>query len=490
MTLLRACGKDACFKPLSGNQNSYQLNVRLFQALWSAKCKPMRLAKLFLCALLMGDLLATGGCRSESVPATQPVGSPFSAMVAHLDSMAAGFEDHKDVKCWTSFKRLEIFVAGCQLAPAATHLKVVAFMPSLAHRGRAHYNVNSWVSRIYSSILCQGERMWRRNRLVHGFTLVELLVVIAIIGILVSLLLPAVQAAREAARRTECINHLKQIGLSVHNFHAAQGGFPPAHLTGAGHAAWGALVMPYLELDNIVDQVDLERYWYTFPSEVVEQQVPDYYCPSRSRTVFLSRDWNSRDGFTQPNGGALSDYAMCVGDGARDAWWWYDGPNDPAEYYPRGKKGTSPGIGYRPDFVSGEVVDGEAGYRNWKLLVRMKHVTDGLSHTLLIGEKYVRVGNAQGRTVWGDGTFWSGDLHAPTTRVAGERFPLARSDDDLDVIPGVINMPFGGPHPGSICVFVYGDNSVHSISANINTTVLGYLATRHDGAVIEDPSLQ
>ena len=113
--------------------------------------------------------------------------------------------------------------------------------------------------------------MRQRDRLVHGFTLVELLVVIAIIGILVSLLLPAVQAAREAARRTECINHLKQIGLSGHNFHAALGGFPPAHLTGAGHAAWGALVMPYLELDNIVDQVDLERYWYTFPSEVVVQ---------------------------------------------------------------------------------------------------------------------------------------------------------------------------------------------------------------------------
>jgi len=81
-------------------------------------------------------------------------------------------------------------------------------------------------------------------------------------------------------------------------------------------------------------------------------------------------------------------------------------------------------------------------------------------------------------------------LHSPTTRVAGDDFPLTLSDDDRAVFPGAINMPFGGPHPGSICLFVYGDNSVHSISANINTTVLGYLATRHDGAVIDDPSLQ
>ncbi len=83
----------------------------------------MRLAKLFLCALLMGGLLSSGGCGSRSVPANQPVSTPFDAMVAHLDSMAAGFEDQKDVKCWTSFKRLETFIAGCQLTPATTHLK-------------------------------------------------------------------------------------------------------------------------------------------------------------------------------------------------------------------------------------------------------------------------------------------------------------------------------------------------------------------------------
>src|SRR5881628_2538177 len=93
----------------------------------------------------------------------------------------------------------------------------------------------------------------------RGFTLVELLVVIAIIGILVALLLPAVQAAREAARRAQCTNNLKQLGLSVHNYESAQSSFPVGGVstnnfgtwtTNVNNLSWRALVLPYMEGTN------------------------------------------------------------------------------------------------------------------------------------------------------------------------------------------------------------------------------------------------
>ncbi|HZN35700.1 MAG TPA: DUF1559 domain-containing protein, partial [Pirellulaceae bacterium] len=87
-----------------------------------------------------------------------------------------------------------------------------------------------------------------------GFTLVELLVVIAIIGVLVALLLPAVQAAREAARRSSCQNNLKQIGLATHNFHDVYNQLPPLRVNN-NRATWFVLIMPYMEQENI------ERLW-------------------------------------------------------------------------------------------------------------------------------------------------------------------------------------------------------------------------------------
>ncbi len=103
-----------------------------------------------------------------------------------------------------------------------------------------------------------------------GFTLVELLVVIAIIGVLVALLLPAIQAAREAARRTQCTNNLKQIGLALQNYHAAKNTFPPGYIWkyGApegnehdprGNWSWGALIMPYMELSSLYQNLDVNK---------------------------------------------------------------------------------------------------------------------------------------------------------------------------------------------------------------------------------------
>ena len=87
---------------------------------------------------------------------------------------------------------------------------------------------------------------------------------------------------------------------------------------------------------------------------------------------------------------------------------------------------------------------------------------------------------------WGDGTLWSSDFHPPSVRVAGENYPLARSDTDPTVLQDPINMNFGGPHPSGSCQIVMGDGSVHALSPSVNTTVLGYLANRSDGIPIPE----
>jgi len=125
------------------------------------------------------------------------------------------------------------------------------------------------------------------NRRHHGFTLVELLVVIAIIGILIGLLLPAVQMAREAARRTQCRNNLKQVGLGMHSFLSAQGTFPPGEkLTCANceDVAWSVFILPFMESSTIYNQIDFSKSVLTQRNfTAVNTVIPTYLCPSTSR---------------------------------------------------------------------------------------------------------------------------------------------------------------------------------------------------------------
>jgi prepilin-type N-terminal cleavage/methylation domain-containing protein len=117
-----------------------------------------------------------------------------------------------------------------------------------------------------------------------GFTLIELLVVIAIIAVLIALLLPAVQQAREAARRVQCKNNLKQIGLALHNYHDAYGMFPPAlclTLSGASYGQWGpqARLLPYLDQANLQNLINFSLPYDT-QLAVVRVRIPMYLCPS------------------------------------------------------------------------------------------------------------------------------------------------------------------------------------------------------------------
>ena len=309
----------------------------------------------------------------------------------------------------------------------------------------------------------------------RAFTLVELLVVIAIIGILVALLLPAVQAAREAARRTECTNHLKQMGLALHNSHDIYRGIHPGRLTSGGWATWHELLLPFMEMEDLAEALEVEKHYIYKDPNVVKQLVPHFFCPSRTRTTKLG----SIPGLVP---GALSDYAMNGGDGLLYPYYMDQSTGElwngvaTSTHDNRAVGGSYNGI------IVGS--GSNERYVNWKCILKFRSVTDGLSQTLFYGEKYIHPEH-QGEAAWGDGPFSNDDWPSVGVRVAGPAYPLARSDSDTSIVQDIINMPFGGEHPG-ICLFTFGDGSVHALSTSINTTALGFLANRHDGNVVPE----
>ncbi len=168
----------------------------------------------------------------------------------------------------------------------------------------------------------------------RAFTLVELLVVIAIIGVLVALLLPAVQAAREAARRSSCQNNLRQVGLATQNFHDSRNAFPPLRIAGGeGWATFWVLIMPYTEQGALYDNWDLTLKYSQQSAQARQSQVKSYYCPARrpANTLSVAEQLYVQDAIPPPEltsagnaevrfgpannaPGATGDYAACVGD--------------------------------------------------------------------------------------------------------------------------------------------------------------------------------
>jgi prepilin-type N-terminal cleavage/methylation domain-containing protein len=159
-----------------------------------------------------------------------------------------------------------------------------------------------------------------RNR--QGFTLIELLVVIAVISVLVGLLLPAVQRAREAANRISCANNLKQIGLAMYQHEVATGYYPPSALA-RGKATWAVLILPYLEQDNLYNNWDLSRKYYEQVPVARQTSVRTYFCPSRRTAsgppaLSVSGDIQANDPTNTHYPGGLSDYAVVVDSSGHD----------------------------------------------------------------------------------------------------------------------------------------------------------------------------
>jgi prepilin-type N-terminal cleavage/methylation domain-containing protein len=306
-----------------------------------------------------------------------------------------------------------------------------------------------------------------RNRW-SAFTLIELLVVIAIIAILIGLLLPAVQKVREAANRVRCANHLKQIGLAIHNYHDQYQRLPPAGIGADGEVTWAVLILPFLEQGNLYRQWDLslEYTYYRHPASVVGAQVPVYYCPSRrsppqfSITGYTRSPWGGYPG-------ALGDYATSGGNTTQVL-------NDPR-------------LALGPLVYSDTIFD-KPNNRivSWQSRTSFASVTDGLSNTLLIGEKHVRP-TEFGKETEGDNSIYNDDNTLTLARFAGRETP-GPIDRPLASSPTDNYRPeerFGSYHLG-VCQFVLCDGTVRAIQNSIDIETLTRLAVRNDGLPVGD----
>ncbi len=296
------------------------------------------------------------------------------------------------------------------------------------------------------------------QNLKSAFTLVELLVVIAIIGILIALLLPAVQAAREAARRMQCSNNLKQMGLALHNYHSALKCFPPGNISWPATSStrgwgWGVFILPYMEQSALYDALNPNRIRidqveggkYPAPGSPLTQTRLDFYrCPSDT-----GADINPHRGDH-----GTSNYAGVFGNGT------------PAGRDPNG--GSYPNM-----FESGH--DWRAGngmfYAN--SATRIRDIGDGTTNVLAIGE---RTFSTVGRYEY-HGAIWVGKWEhgrwSSTTR--------AIRNNDAECIFGTAVRAFSSRHPGGLN-FVLADGSVRFISANTDRMIMARAGDRDSAA--------
>lgn len=321
----------------------------------------------------------------------------------------------------------------------------------------------------------------RHRPTLNAFTLVELLVVIAIIGVLVALLLPAVQAAREAARRSQCTNNLKQMALACQNHMSTYGGDLPVGYAGkpTGNRNFNkkglfSEMLPFMEEQNTYDSIDFDYAADPFVDPMANRVIDGYVCASWSYPVVYSG---------QPNGyenGAYVTYAGVAGatTAAVDI-------NDRRQYIPSGFGG----LPRNGAFVMEErTVPNSTSKLPYGIPRRGAQITDGQSNSLLIGEFVDRIcpvgGACQDPPGYMRPWIYAGFVQAPYSIRVAEQPPGSRFDTIQ--ISGVAfnHRPFGSEHAGGIVQFAFVDGSVQVISNSTELDVFQALATVSGSEVV------
>lgn len=313
----------------------------------------------------------------------------------------------------------------------------------------------------------------------RAFTLIELLVVIAIIAVLISLLLPAVQSAREAARKAQCLNNLKQIGLGLHNYHEIHNTFPPGYVSfyrrdsgdegtaeddiGPGWG-WASQILPQLEQRSIHNAINFSLTMTYAANETAQlSRISTFLCPSdfTPNKVPVRDETNSTTIYTVGTSNYIGVYGV-------------------------GEIGEAPGRGNGTFF------------RNSR--VGINQITDGSSNTFVVGERSHNLSYATwtGRAI-GGWLFTTASFEGGTNKFdpePEESFCMILGPVELSEEDGMMRTPnypsahvedYWSRHPGGVN-FVFGDGSVRFVKNTINEHVYAALATRNGGEVISSDS--